>query len=61
MDCSNLGIMMSNKPAAPTPVMAGKGMNQGEAGNAGLYPSVYNLTILRNFSWHGKLHGHAFI
>uniref|UniRef100_A0A6N2NLB5 EGF-like domain-containing protein n=1 Tax=Salix viminalis TaxID=40686 RepID=A0A6N2NLB5_SALVM len=28
MDCSNLGIMMSNKPAAPTPVMAGNGMNQ---------------------------------
>ena len=33
MDCSNLGIMMSNKPAAPTPVMAGNGMNQGEAVN----------------------------
>ncbi|KAJ6689347.1 hypothetical protein OIU85_005720 [Salix viminalis] len=33
MDCSNLGIMMSNKPAAPTPVMAGNGMNEGEAVN----------------------------
>ncbi|KAF9677630.1 hypothetical protein SADUNF_Sadunf08G0127600 [Salix dunnii] len=28
MDCSNLGIMVSNKPAAPTPVMAGNGVNQ---------------------------------
>ncbi|KAL9401464.1 hypothetical protein Peur_005313 [Populus x canadensis] len=28
MDCSNLGIMMSNKSAAPTPVMAGNSMNQ---------------------------------
>ena len=31
MDCKNLGIMMSNKSAAPTPVMAGNSMSQGEA------------------------------
>nr|TKR83708.1 hypothetical protein D5086_0000264790 [Populus alba] len=28
MDCTNLGIMMSNKSAAPTPVMAGNSMSQ---------------------------------
>ncbi|KAG6764492.1 hypothetical protein POTOM_031962 [Populus tomentosa] len=33
MDCSNLGIVMSNKSAAPTPVMAGNSMSQGEAVN----------------------------
>ena len=63
MDCSNLGIVMSNKSAAPTPVMAGNSMSQGEAVNWGLYQSAYNLTILRNFSWQGKgegkLHVHA--
>lgn len=33
MDCSGLGISISNKSASPTPVLADNGTNQGEAIN----------------------------